>query len=135
MKKLMKEGISYLFFGVLTFLVSMVTYAFFDVRLGLNELVANVLSWVIAVTFAFLTNRSWVFEVKDKEVLGFFKQAVSFFSGRLVTLGVEEVILLVFVTWLAFDSLLIKLIAQAIVIVLNYVLSKFWIFKKTEGDK
>ena len=52
-----KEILLYLFFGGLAFIVSIVTYAFFNVTCGLNELVANVISWVITVAFAFFTNR------------------------------------------------------------------------------
>ena len=54
---------------------------------------------------------------------------LSFFGGRVVTLVIEEIILLVFITWLGFNSMVVKVIAQVIVIVLNYVISKFWIFK------
>ena len=56
-----KEMLLYLFFGGLTFVVSIITYGFFNVSLGLNELIANIISWIIAVTFAFFTNRIWVF--------------------------------------------------------------------------
>lgn len=130
----MKEGIVYLFFGGLTFFISMISYTCLDVVLGLNELIANILSWTIAVIFAFLTNRKWVFHASEGEKKDFFKQAASFFEGRLLTLGVEELILFVFVTWLQFNSVLIKLIAQFVVIVLNYVISKFWVFHKASGD-
>ena len=56
-----KEMLLYLFFGGLSFLVSIGTYAFFNVNFGINELVANIFSWLITVMFAFLTNRVWVF--------------------------------------------------------------------------
>ena len=64
------------------------------------------------------------FYKKNKEVLLYL-----FFGGRVVTLVIEEIILLVFITWLGFNSMVVKVIAQVIVIVLNYVISKFWIFK------
>ena len=54
----------YLFFGGLTFVISVITYAFFNVSLGMNELVANIFSWILAVLFAFFTNRIWVFDGK-----------------------------------------------------------------------
>ena len=56
---------------------------------------------------------------------------LSFFSGRFVTLGVEELILLVFSTWLKFPAMLIKVIAQVLVIVLNFMISKLFVFKKS----
>jgi putative flippase GtrA len=59
---------------------------------------------------------------------------ISFFGGRLFTLLVEEVILAVFVTWLQWDSMIVKLAAQVIVIVLNYLISKLFVFKKAEQE-
>ena len=125
-----KEMLLYLFFGGLTFVVSVVTYGLFNIGMGLNELIANVISWIIAVTFAFFTNRSWVFNGPTNGGKEFFTQLISFFGGRVVTLVIEEVILLVFITWLHFPSMVIKIIAQVVVIVLNYVISKLVVFKK-----
>lgn len=125
-----KEMLLYLFFGGLSFIVSISTYAGFNVGMGINELVANVLSWIITVLFAFLTNRVWVFQSPTNGVSEFMKQMFAFYSGRVITLIIEEVILLVFITWLGFNSMVIKVIAQVIVILLNYVISKLVIFKK-----
>ena len=117
----------YLFFGGLTFVISVITYAFFNVSLGMNELVANIFSWILAVLFAFFTNRIWVFDGKTNGAKEFF---VHFFGGRVATLVVEEVILFVFITKLGFGSMVVKIAAQIIVIVLNYVISKLWVFRK-----
>ena len=125
-----KEMLLYLFFGGLSFIVSIATFACFNVGLGKNELIANILSWIITVMFAFLTNRVWVFQSPTDSVQAFIKQMFVFYSGRVITLVVEEVILLVFITWLGFNSILIKVIAQVIVIVLNYVISKLVVFKE-----
>lgn len=124
-----KEVLLYSFFGGLTFIVSIGTYAVFNVFLSINELIANVMSWIFAVLFAFLTNRIWVFQAPTNTIQEFVKQMFSFFGGRLVTLAVEEVILLVFITILGFGSMLIKVAAQIVVIVLNYIISKFYVFK------
>ena len=125
-----KEMLLYLFFGGLTFVVSVVTYGIFNVGIGLNELIANIISWIIAVTFAFFTNRIWVFAAPTNGAKEFIAQLISFFGGRVVTLVIEEVILLVFITWLSFPSMVIKIIAQVVVIILNYVISKLVVFKK-----
>ena len=124
-----KEIILYCFFGFCTFLVSMATYALCYRVLGMNVLVANVISWIFAVLFAFFTNRKWVFN-GDSDGGGLLRQMASFFGGRLFTLGVEELILAVFVSWLKFDGVVVKVVAQVVVIVLNYFISKFWVFKK-----
>ena len=123
-----KEMLLYLLFGGLSFIVSIASYVFFDVILAMNELVANVLSWILTVSFAYVTNKIWVFDAPTHTMEAFIKQLVSFFGGRVATLMIEEIILLVFVTWLAFPSVPVKIVAQVIVIVLNYVISKVFIF-------
>lgn len=125
-----KEIILYLLFGVLTFLIGVLTYAFFELKCGLNELVANIISWLIAVMFAFITNYICVFSARENMTAGFVSQMFRFYLGRLVTLGVEETILALFVTWMQCNSLAVKIVAQIIVIILNYVISKWLIFKK-----
>ena len=117
-----KEMLLYLFFGGLTFVISVITYAFFNVSLGMNELVANIFSWILAVLFAFFTNRIWVFDGKTNGAKEFFVQMINFFGGRVATL--------VFITKLGFGSMVVKIAAQIIVIVLNYVISKLWVFRK-----
>ena len=125
-----KEVLLYLFFGGLTFLISVVTYAYFTMMFGMNELIANIFSWIIAVLFAFVTNKIWVFQSKNDTILAFVREVVAFFAGRVATLVVEEVILFVFITMLQWNSLGVKIAAQVIVIVLNYVISKLLVFKK-----
>ena len=125
-----KEVLLYLIFGGLTTVVSFVTLWIPYELLGIHELVSNVISWVCAVTFAYLTNAKWVFDAQPKNARERLRQIVSFFSGRLATLGVEELILLVFSTWLGWNVLLVKLFAQIVVIILNYVISKLWVFRE-----
>ena len=125
-----KEMLLYLFFGGLSFIVSIGTYALFNVNFGINELIANILSWIITVMFAFLTNRVWVFNSPTNSFCEFSRQMIAFYGGRIVTLVIEEIILLVFITWLGFPSMAVKIVAQVIVIVLNYVISKLVIFNK-----
>ena len=128
-----KEPLLYLFFGGLTTLISIFVFWLFNSPLGLNELVANLISWLLAVLFAFLTNKTWVFQSGGQEK-GFLSLMLSFYAGRLVTLGVEELLLLVFITWLGFNSMAVKIAAQIVVIVLNYVISKLLVFRD-KGEK
>ncbi len=122
-----KQVLLYLFFGGLTTLVSIGSFALAD--MVVNELIANIISWVLAVTFAYATNRIWVFhsQAQGREKG---KEALAFYTARLTTLGIEELLLLVFVTWLGCNSLLVKIVAQIIVLIGNYLLSKFFIFRK-----
>lgn len=123
-----KEVLLYLFFGGLTFIVSISTYAAFIRLFKADALVANVFSWILAVVFAYITNRIWVFDSKVRGGEAMLKEAGRFVSGRIATLVVEEIILLVFVKWLHFDSLAVKVVAQAVIILLNYIISKLWVF-------
>lgn len=126
-----KSVLLYIFFGGCTTVISIGSFMLF-VGMGINELIANVLSWIFAVLFAYVTNRTWVFDSKAAGVDGICREAAAFFGGRLLTLGIEEVLLLVFVTWLRLDSTLVKTAAQVVVLVLNYLVSKFMVFKKAK---
>lgn len=122
-----KEIINYLIFGGLTTLISIVTYALFAKVFHIDYLISNVLSWIIAVLFAYITNKIFVFESKSKKNI---KEITSFFFFRVVSLIMEMVILYIFVDMLHIDDLVTKIIAQVIVIVSNYVFSKVFVFKK-----
>lgn len=125
-----KEVINYLFFGGCTFLVSVVSFYLFNKVLFLNEHFSNVLSWILAVLFAYVTNKTCVFESKTTSKKELLKEISSFFTARLLTLGIEELILFIFVNIFKFDAMIVKIFAQVIVILANYVLSKLFVFKK-----
>ena len=129
-----KEVLLYLIFGGLTFLVSIGTYAFFNVKCGINELIANFLSWIAAVLFAYITNRVWVFQSRASGAKELIREIMSFFGGRVFTLLVEEVILLIFITVLGLNSMLVKVAAQIIVIILNYIISKKIVFREKSSE-
>ena len=127
-----KSILLYIFFGGCTTVVSIGSFILLETVLGLNELIANIGSWILAVRFAYVTNRVWVFRscVRGKAVG---KEILSFFSGRLITLGLEEAMLLIFVTWLQFNGTAIKVIAQIAVLIGNYLISKWITFRKANG--
>jgi putative flippase GtrA len=127
-----KEGLLYLFFGGLTFFLSIFLFWFMDEVMHLNELVNNSIDWVICVAFQFFTNRTWVFDGKVETRQEFLKQAGSFTAGRLFTLVVEDILIFIFITTLGFPKMPVKLGATFVVIVLNYVISKLIVFKKKD---
>lgn len=122
-----KSVLLYLFFGALTTAVSIGIFALCD--LWMDALIANILSWVAAVSFAYVTNRIWVFSSREKGI-GILRQIGAFFGGRLLTLGLEEAVLYIGITLVEMDSLLVKILAQIIVLILNYVISKLLVFRK-----
>lgn len=127
-----KEVLLYLFFGGLAVFLNLALFVFFTKHFGWGALFANIVDWVICVLFQFITNKTWVFDAETDSAKGFWAQLAGFFSGRLLTLGVEELMLFVFIDRLHWNSLLVKLIAQIVVIVSNYIISKFFVFKKKD---
>lgn len=125
-----KEILLYFLFGGLAMIVSIFSFWLCDVPFGLNALTANLISWIAAVSFAYITNSIWVFRQTASTIGELISQLRNFFSGRVATLLVEEVILWAFVDRLHFNSLLIKIAAQVVVIILNYLISKFFVFQK-----
>ena len=125
-----KGIINYLIFGVLTTLINVVIYSLgYDV-LGIPNLVSTALAWVVAVAFAFVTNKLFVFESRSWRGTEALKEAVNFVACRLSTGAIELVFMFLFVDLLAFSGTVMKLVCNVIVIILNYVLSKLIVFKK-----
>lgn len=124
-----RQLLLYIFFGGCTTVVCVGSFALFDSVLHIHELLANVYAWVLAVGFAYGTNRKWVFrsQTRGKAV---WKEVSAFFAGRLLTLAMEEVLLLVFVTWLDFPGTAIKLVGQIAVLLGNFWISKCIVFQK-----
>ncbi|MCR5639871.1 MAG: GtrA family protein [Lachnospiraceae bacterium] len=125
-----KEMLLYSFFGLGTFLIAFYSYMFFSEQVGMQILVANAVSWIFATTFAFITNRTWVFSNHARGVGAFFLQMGSFFLGRFITLVIEEAMLHVLVDQQGLPNMPIKFLSQVIVIILNYLISKLLVFRK-----
>ena len=126
-----KELIMYLIFGVLTTVVSIVTY-YLCTTLILNpenpiELqVANVISWILSVSFAYVTNKIFVFESHGNII----KEILKFASSRLGTLCMEMILMYMLVTIGKFSDFPVKIFVQFIVIAANYILSKLIVLKE-----
>ena len=128
-----KEIINYLIFGALTTVVSFISYYLFARILLIDEVISNALSWFFSVLFAYITNKLFVFESKTFEKKNLFKEIISFFLARILT-GIlcDVLIFALFVKIFKINDIISKLITQVIVIVLNYLFSKLYIFRKKE---
>lgn len=125
-----KEGILYLFFGVLSTIVNLGTYFIATRAFGINYLVSNVIAWFFAVIFAYVTNKFFVFEVKNVEIKFLIKEFLSFINCRIVS-GVTEIVLIyLMVEILCINDFIVKIITNIVVVVLNFIFSKLIIFKK-----
>ena len=136
-----EEIINYLIIGVLTTVVNLaVKYALLFTVLNASDAtqlqIAVVISWVVACIFAYITNRKIVFKSKSTKIL---KEFIAFVSARLFTLILEMLIMFIFVTLLKLNSnlwvVIWSIVAQVVVIVVNYILSKLVIFKKEKKDE
>lgn len=126
-----KELINYLIFGVLTTVISLAVYylsifTFLNSDIAIQLQIANIISWVAGVTFAYFTNRKFVFESTTTNKL---QEATKFVSSRVTTLLLDMFIMWLFVTILHFNDRVMKLVSQVIIIIGNYILSKLLVFK------
>lgn len=131
----------YLVFGVLTTIVSFLTAGISKMILENASLsdkmvgdISTVISWICAVTFAYVTNRLWVFESHAKGAKEIVSEAASFYGGRLATLGVELLMMRIGYVWLGFNYWVVKIIANVVVLILNYVVSKIFVFRKKSAS-
>lgn len=122
--------LSYLFFGVMTTVVNYAVYLPIYNFLGLSAAVSNVIAWVAAVAFAFLTNKPFVFKSHDWSAKTVIPELTKFVSCRIASGAMETLILLLTVDMLGWNGNIWKLITQVLVVVLNYVTSKLVVFKK-----
>lgn len=122
--------ISYLFFGVLTTAVNYLVYLPLYNLAGISASVSNMISWVVAVAFAYLTNKPFVFKSHDWSAKTVIPELTKFVSCRIASGLMETVILLVTVDTLHWNGNLWKLVTSVLVVVLNYVASKLVVFKK-----
>ena len=125
-----KEVILYIFFGGCTTLVNIVVYYLCAHPLNMLTTMSTIISWILSVTFAYVTNKIWVFESNVDNKHDLLKEMVSFYGCRLSTGILDLIIMIVFVDILRFNDLIIKILSNILVIVLNYVASKLYIFKK-----
>ena len=124
-----REGLWYLFFGACTTLVNILTFILLR-KIPLSVYVSNMIAWIVGVIFAFVTNKLFVFESREKNFLKVLKESVSFFISRLVTLVVDMGIMYLMIDVMSLNELFSKITANVVVILLNYIFSKLFVFKK-----
>ena len=132
-----QEIINYLIVGVLTTLVSIFTYFILSLILDINNnilfIFANIISWICAVVFAYITNKRFVFNSATSNRKEEIKVFSLFVSSRITTLLIELIFMFLTVKVLLLNDKISKVIAQIIVIILNYIISKIFVFKKKKN--
>lgn len=120
-----EEIISYFIAGVFTTIVSIISYNLFRL-FQIHYLISTVLSWIFAVIFAYVINKFYVFKSNEKSILELF----NFIKYRLFSLTVEFIIMYIFVDFFKINDSISKIIVQGFVLILNYLFSKIFVFKK-----
>lgn len=124
------DVLAYLFFGVLTTVVNYVVYLPCYNLLHLSAAVSNVIAWVAAVAFAYLTNKPFVFKSYDWSAKTVIPELTKFVGSRIVSGALETAIIFVTVDWLCWNGNIMKLVTSVLVVVINYIASKLLVFKK-----
>ena len=127
-----EEIFNYLIIGGLTTIVSLLTYyicvlTILNPKLPLELQIANIISWITSVIFAYITNRVIVFKSKEKNIK---KEAIAFIGSRIITLLLDMLTMFILVTLLHTNDKIGKAISQIIIIIGNYIISKLFVFKK-----
>ncbi|WP_161878021.1 GtrA family protein [Alkalibacterium sp. MB6] len=126
------EIINYLIFGVATTVVNIVVFFLFDTILSVPYLIANAIAIILSILFAFFTNKKYVFKSQAMSRQGNWEEFVRFVSFRVLSGLFDMLSMWILVDMLLFGTNLAKLLTQFIVVVLNYVFSKFFVFKQEE---
>ena len=124
-----KELFLYGIFGVLTTLINIVIFYLLD-KIGINVYINNTIAWIVSVLFAFITNKIFVFESKNMSLKIILKEGFSFFLARIFSYFVDMFMIFILFQVMGINKMIAKVISNAIVIIINYFLSKLIIFKK-----
>ena len=131
-----QELINYLFFGGLTTIVNWGAYSFMVHLAGFPITLGNVVAWAVAVIFAFITNKLWVFKSRSWQPLLVLREGGSFLGARIISALVEiggmPALYYLGLKYPLFgiEGFLAKVIVSVIVIILNYFLSKLFVFRR-----
>ena len=119
------EILSYLFFGACTTLINIISFWIFR-QFNFDIFISNTFAWIISVLFAFITNKKYVFNSNGKVL----KESITFFIFRIISLGFDMLIIYLLIDMWGWNDILSKVISNVIVIILNYIFSKLFVFNK-----
>lgn len=124
-----REVLMYLVFGVFTTVINILSFYILR-KLSVEVYISNIIAWILSVLFAFITNKLFVFESKVKSKKENIKELISFFGFRILSLGFDMGSMFLLIDILHVGEMISKVLANVLVIILNYIFSKLFIFKK-----
>ena len=125
-----KQALNYLVFGISTTFVNMSVFFILNTVQHIDYLLANAISIIVSIIFAFFTNKKYVFKSETTTIYAWLKEFFLFCSFRLISAGFDMLSMLLFISFLEWNSNLAKLVTQVIIVSSNYFFSKWFIFKK-----
>jgi len=128
--KKFREVFLYLIFGGITTVINILVFFLFVKLFSFNYQIGNIVAWFVAVVVAFITNKLFVFESKNENKKDDTRELISFFFFRILSLGIDMIVMYLMVQALSIDDMISKVVANIIVIIVNYLFSKLFIFKK-----
>lgn len=126
---------TYLFFGALATVVNLVSFAIARQSLGLSWPVSNSISWIASVLFAFVTNKLWVFHSKTETFGALTWEFAKFMAARIVSYGLDMLSMYVLIDIVASGDVVAKIVTQILVVIVNYVFSKVFIFTHAKSEE
>lgn len=124
----------YVIFGIATTVINIASYFFCERILEFGVLYSNVLAWVFAVIFAYMTNRKWVFESSTADLQGIIGEIIAFFGCRFATGFLDMLVMYFGSEVMKLDDMLVKCFANVLVILANFAASKLFVFRKQRGE-
>lgn len=130
-KILNKDVILYIVFGVLTTCVNLISFYILNSIMNIEENISNLIAIPLSILFAYFTNRKWVFHTEAKGFTENFNEFCKFIAGRAFTMAVEFFGCMILFK-LPIPAIVSKIMVNVVVVILNFFISKFFAFKKTE---
>jgi putative flippase GtrA len=129
------EALTYIFFGVLTTFVNWASYLVIKRILGQSTAFANAAAWVIAVLFAYVVNKKYVFKSRQNSFGGLAREFALFIAARLLSFAFDQAFMIVTVDYLHFPDALAKILSNIFVMIMNFFASKIVIFRKKPSQR
>lgn len=126
------EIINYLVFGVLTTFINIVSYALFTKIMNMDYRIATTIAWFVSVIFAFITNKIYVFNSREMRIQTMTTEFLSFMFFRVLSYLTDLGIMIFLVEWISINDVIAKILANVVVVIINYVASKYFIFRSTK---
>lgn len=129
-----KEIFDYLFFGGLVTIINFISYYIPANIIGVDKIVSNLIAFIISVIFAYVVNKEYVFETKWEGIQNIFKEFSSFVISRIGTGLICDILIFAFmINILNINDVISKIFTQILVVILNYIVGKWFVFKQKKN--